>query len=68
MSYATWIDALPTHLKTQEEKLQLLRQRFLPEPTITVAVLYGHLKLEMAMMKTQAQIGVLRAKYEADFR
>lgn len=66
MSYTTWANSLPNHLKTPEEKLMLLRQRFLPEPTITTDVIYGHLKLKMAMMKTQAQIGILRAKYGAE--
>lgn len=62
MSYATWIDALPTRLKTQEEKLVILRQKFLPEPTIDYKTLFGHLKIRMAMEKTSAEIKLHRDK------
>lgn len=67
MSYATWIDALPTRLKTQEEKLEILRQKFLPEPMITTDMIYGQLKIRMERLKLDSQIAMERMKWEIYF-
>lgn len=32
MSYNTWLDSLPSHLLTEQEKLERIQKKFLPEP------------------------------------
>lgn len=34
MSYRTWCDSLPNHLKTEQEKLEIIRTKMLPEPMV----------------------------------